>query len=297
MKHVLLPHGPYLYLPSGAQSRPRSGDLIRGMNTVPGFNDEYLTRHNEQRYLQQLGYVDRMLGRLLAKLERTGMADHTMVLVTADHGYAWQVGVETRRSVNPSNVEELDAGAVLRARARPAAWTREGGVRPDARRGTDDRRRAGRAARLPQPTGARRSRARSSADAAWRWSRATSARWCASRGRAGRRGAGRSWRAGCASSDQVAGRACSPASARTAGLIGREVASLAARAPPARARASRATYGQVRRASGVVPAEIVGAVRGGEPDTTRALAVAVNGRIEAVGRASTSPATPPSASR
>ena len=28
-------------------------------------------------------------------------------MVTADHGIAWQAGVETRRSVNPSNVEEL----------------------------------------------------------------------------------------------------------------------------------------------------------------------------------------------
>ena len=65
MKHLLLPHGPYLYLPSGAQSRPRPRDPLPGMNTVPGFEDEFLTRHNEQRYLLQLGYTDRLLGRLL----------------------------------------------------------------------------------------------------------------------------------------------------------------------------------------------------------------------------------------
>ena len=48
------------------------------MQTVPGFHDDYLTRHNEQRYLLQLGFVDRLLGRLLDRLERTGMYDHTL---------------------------------------------------------------------------------------------------------------------------------------------------------------------------------------------------------------------------
>jgi hypothetical protein len=65
MKHLLLPHGPYLYLPSGAMTRPRPRDLLPGMNTVPGFDDEYLTRHEEQRYLLQLGFADRLLGRLI----------------------------------------------------------------------------------------------------------------------------------------------------------------------------------------------------------------------------------------
>jgi Sulfatase len=106
-KHVMLPHNPYLYLPSGTRSRPRPGDLLHGMNTVPGFNDKFLTRHNEQRYLLQLGFTDRLLGRLIRQLKRQGMYDDTLIVVTADHGIAFQVGVETRRSVNQSNVEEL----------------------------------------------------------------------------------------------------------------------------------------------------------------------------------------------
>jgi hypothetical protein len=40
----------------------------------------------------------------------------------------------------------------------------------------------------------------------------------------------------------------------------------------------------VRRSSGLVPAEIAGRLRGGRPGEERNLAVAVNGRIEAVGR-------------
>jgi Sulfatase len=107
VKHLLLPHGPYLYLPSGERTRPGPGDLLHGMNTVPGFHDEFLTRHNEQRYLLQLGFTDRLLGRLIRQLKREGIYDDTLIVATADHGIAFQVGVETRRSVNQSNVEEL----------------------------------------------------------------------------------------------------------------------------------------------------------------------------------------------
>ena len=77
------------------------------MQTVPGFYDHYVTDHNEQRYLLQLGFVDRLLGRLVARLKSQGMYDDTLVVVTADHGFAWQVGVPTRRSVTQSNVNEL----------------------------------------------------------------------------------------------------------------------------------------------------------------------------------------------
>ena len=107
MKHALLPHGPWIYLPSGHRSRPEGPELLPGMQTVPGFYDDYVTDHNEQRYLLQLGFVDRLLGRLMARLRSEGMYDDTLIMVTADHGFAWQVGVPTRRSVDRSNVNEL----------------------------------------------------------------------------------------------------------------------------------------------------------------------------------------------
>ena len=77
MKHALLPHGPYLYLPSGARTRAAARDLVGGMNGVPGFHDTFLTRHNEQRYLLQLQFVDRLIGRLVRRLKAKGMYDRT----------------------------------------------------------------------------------------------------------------------------------------------------------------------------------------------------------------------------
>jgi Sulfatase len=107
VKHLLLPHGPYIYLPDGQRTRPKPGDLLPGMNTVPGFADEFVTRHDEQRYLLQLGYTDRLLGRLTRRLKSQGIYDKTLIVATADHGIAFQFGVQTRRSVSMSNVEEL----------------------------------------------------------------------------------------------------------------------------------------------------------------------------------------------
>ena len=107
MKHALLPHGPWVYLPDGRMSRPPGPELLPGMQTIPGFYDDYLRHHNEQRQLLQLGFADRLLGRVIARLKRQGIYDDTLIVVTADHGFAWKVGMETRRNVSLSNVDEL----------------------------------------------------------------------------------------------------------------------------------------------------------------------------------------------
>ena len=123
MKHLLMPHGPYLYLPSGARSRPKPRDLLPGMNTTPGFQDEFLTRHNEQRYLLQLGFADRLIGTLLKRLKDQGIYDETLIVVTADHGISWKAPVETRRSVSDANVDELaPVPSSSSARSSAARW-------------------------------------------------------------------------------------------------------------------------------------------------------------------------------
>ncbi len=48
--------------------------------------------------------------------------------------------------------------------------------------------------------------------------------------------------------------------------------------------AAGASFARVRRASGLVPAQVAGSLRGGAAGEERDLAVAVNGRIEAVGQ-------------
>ena len=106
-QHALLPHEPWIYLPSGRQSRPNGNDPIPKINGPVGFHDQALTNHNETRHLLQVGFVDRQIGLVLERLRRTGLFDQALIVVTADHGIAFQVGVDDRRLVTDDNVEQV----------------------------------------------------------------------------------------------------------------------------------------------------------------------------------------------
>jgi hypothetical protein len=285
MKHLLLPHGPYIHLPSGRQTRPRPRDLLPGMNTVPGFHDEFLTRHNEQRYLLQLGFTDRLVGRLVRRLERQGIYDDTLVVVTADHGYLWRSGVETRRRALADTAHELGPVPLLvkrphqhrgrssdaYARTLDVASTIADvlglplGYRDDGRSAFGPA--ARRARRVTFPT---RDFSQVVSVPGRRWEER---RRAVVRRRLEQFGSGRL--------DSLFNRI-----GPNRGLIGRWARELP-RAAGAGIRASIAQdhlFANVRRRSGVVPTQIAGDLRGGQAGAERDLAVAVNGRIEAVGR-------------
>src|SRR5919109_3409015 len=106
-QHSLMPHVPWLYLPSGRQSRPAGREPIWQINGEQGFADPQLSIHNHLRHLLQVGYTDRLVGQLLARLKRTGLLEHALIVVTADHGYSFKVGVPSRRLLSEGNVEEI----------------------------------------------------------------------------------------------------------------------------------------------------------------------------------------------
>jgi hypothetical protein len=105
--HVLLPHEPWLYLPSGHASRPAGAEPIAALNKPPGWHLPGLTDHNHLRHLLQVGYVDRELGRVMRRLRRTGLFDRALLVVTADHGYSFEVNVKSRRQVTERNIDEI----------------------------------------------------------------------------------------------------------------------------------------------------------------------------------------------
>jgi sulfatase-like protein len=286
MKHLLMPHGPYLYLPSGARTRPKPRDLLPGMNTTPGFHDAFLTRHNEQRYLLQLGFVDRLIGALVRRLKDEGIYDRTLIVVTADHGISWQAPVDTRRSVSNSNVEELTPVPFFVKRP----GQRRGEVNDAYVRTLDVASTI--AAVLGRPLGYRDDGRSAFARATARRRRVTlpvrdfssivsipGRRWEARRHRVVQRRL-RDFGSGELGSLFTG---IGPNQA----LIGREVTEPErASAPdgPSVALVQRGLFANVRPASGVVPTQVAGDLRGGAPGTHRDLAVAVNSRIEAVGR-------------
>ena len=110
-EHVLLPHTPWRFLPSG-HSYPNS-DAVTGMNedwsrwrSKPGLVETALQRH-----LLQLRFVDRLLGVLLRRLETTGLYDHSLVIVAADHGASFRPN-GYMRTVVPTNLPDI-AGVPL----------------------------------------------------------------------------------------------------------------------------------------------------------------------------------------
>ena len=106
-QHALLPHEPWIYVPSGRQSRPAGIDPVPRVNQAPGFDDPDLSVHNHLRHLLQVGYTDHLLGELLIRLKHTGLLERALIVVTADHGYSFQVGVPSRRLLSEDNVEEI----------------------------------------------------------------------------------------------------------------------------------------------------------------------------------------------
>jgi len=94
--HVLLPHGPWHYLPSGLRHRADGAGVAGAGGYWP--LDEGITNLAFQRHMLQVGYVDKLLGELIGRLEATESFDDSLVVVTADHGMSFKPGGHSRRA-------------------------------------------------------------------------------------------------------------------------------------------------------------------------------------------------------
>jgi hypothetical protein len=102
--HLLLPHAPWKFLPSGAQYDFRGMD--GWLANEHWGDDPWPVLQGYQRHLLQLGYTDRLLGRLLRRLERRGIYDRALVVVVADHGVSFRAG-EGRRPLTADNLADI----------------------------------------------------------------------------------------------------------------------------------------------------------------------------------------------
>jgi hypothetical protein len=85
-KHVLLPHVPWQYLPDGRMYRKHAQEYIPGINQVPSFQDKWLLEQGYQRHVMQAAFSDRMVGQLVARLKQVGIYDKALIVITADNG-------------------------------------------------------------------------------------------------------------------------------------------------------------------------------------------------------------------
>ena len=96
--HVTKPHYPWKNLPNGR----RYTRMAEWSSLLPG-DRKWLGTQREvdiatQRGLLEVGYTDTLLGQIRSALEKRGIWDDAMVVVTADHGAGFNAGVERRRA-------------------------------------------------------------------------------------------------------------------------------------------------------------------------------------------------------
>ena len=106
--HAEAPHVPWLANPSGT-GYVRPEDLraaVTGVENGYWVDEAVWARQGLQRHLFQLGLVDLLLGRIIDQLERTGLWDDALTIVTADHGASFSPG-DHRRWVTPTNLDAL----------------------------------------------------------------------------------------------------------------------------------------------------------------------------------------------
>lgn len=92
--HSLLPHRPWSHIPNG--------DTYLQIERVPGISSgvwddkEWLVDQGLQRHLLQVGAADTLVLRLLERLDELGALGEVILVVTADHGAAFQPGERVR---------------------------------------------------------------------------------------------------------------------------------------------------------------------------------------------------------
>ena len=104
--HILLPHVPFQYLPSGRFYRRSPKEALTGLEGRPGYGVPFVVEQAYQRHLLQLGATDRLLGRLLDRLHEVGIYDRAVIGVVADHGISFRLGHD-RRLVRRENVQDI----------------------------------------------------------------------------------------------------------------------------------------------------------------------------------------------
>lgn len=90
--HTLLPHVPYIYLPSGKQY---TEELV-----MPGWDwqkdqwadDKLPVVQAYRRHLLQVEFTDRLIHSLVKRLKEVGIYDESLIVLTADHGISFTPG-------------------------------------------------------------------------------------------------------------------------------------------------------------------------------------------------------------
>jgi hypothetical protein len=105
--HVLMPHQPWKYLPSGMRYPERTTGPGRLVTNGRWTSEAWPVQSIHQRHLMQTAIADRMIGDLITRLRATGLYDRSLLVVTADHGMAFTPSEPARASVTGATAPEV----------------------------------------------------------------------------------------------------------------------------------------------------------------------------------------------
>jgi hypothetical protein len=103
--HLLIPHQPWKYLPSGRTYPERAlGPPPANGNWT---SEPWPMQVIHQRHLMQAAQADRELGRLVTRLKAIGLYDRALLVLTADHGMAFQPGQPGRATLGAHTAPDV----------------------------------------------------------------------------------------------------------------------------------------------------------------------------------------------
>ncbi len=113
--HLNVPHLPWKYLHTGHEYT-RQGAALRphGLRGETWGSQAWEVIQGWQRHLLQLGYADRLLGRFISRLRRTGLWDEALIIVTADHGASFLPGESRRRATENTAADILGVPLLIK---------------------------------------------------------------------------------------------------------------------------------------------------------------------------------------
>ena len=113
--HALVPHAPYVYLPSGNRySFTGKEPSNQGQQWGTWRNGLWPVVLSQQRQLLQVGYADRLIGEILDRLVEEGIYDESLVIITADHGVSFRRDDDRRRLTRTNQGEILPVPLLIK---------------------------------------------------------------------------------------------------------------------------------------------------------------------------------------
>ena len=102
--NLLFPHLPWEYLPTGERypNFVHDGLFPDGQWTY----DSWAVNQNYQRHLMQTGFLDLLIGELIARLRATDLYDRSLIVITSDHGVSFRPN-DSIRDLSETNYPDI----------------------------------------------------------------------------------------------------------------------------------------------------------------------------------------------